>query len=349
MPQRGNSQSKSVKSDELSGLSDSEILKFRFKDMELLVQGTEVENYVIKLYSELEAKGLKFRPQIFFGDEWFSPEGMNAISVPFYLANTRLKNLEKSLMLEVEGGTSEWFMKLLRHEAGHCFDHCYRFSKRKKWTQVFGSPNIEYSPETYRPQPYSKSYVKHLDRWYAQAHPDEDFAETFAVWLDSSRDWKKEYSKWPMALRKLEYMDSLAVESSSLKQLDEKGRLPSQVSQLTTTLEKYYSRRKREQADDYPDFYDSDLRLIFNGEASEKATAGRFMTRHRKQIVATVAWATNEKKFTIDSLVKRLKDRCDKLELKIGKSETQTTMEVASFLTSLVKNYLFTGKFKREV
>ena len=191
--------------------------------------------------------------------------------------------------------------------------------------------------------------MKHLDRWYAQAHPDEDFAETFAVWLDSSRDWKKEYSKWPMALRKLEYMDSLAVESAKLKQLDEKGRLPSQVSQLTTTLEKYYSRRKREQADDYPDFYDSDLRFIFDGEPFEKASAGRFMTRHRKQIVTTVAWATNEKKFTIDSLVKRLKDRCDKLELKLGKSETQTTMEVASFLTSLVKNYLFTGKFKREV
>lgn len=349
MPQRGNSQSKHIKSDELSGLSDNEILKFRFKDMDLQVAGTEVENYVGKLYAELEAKGLKFRPQIFFGDEWFSPEGMNAISVPFYLANTRLKNLEKSLMLEVEGGTSEWFMKLLRHEAGHCFDHCYRFSKRKKWTEVFGSPNIEYAPETYRPQPYSKSYVKHLDRWYAQAHPDEDFAETFAVWLDSSQDWKKVYSKWPMALKKLEYMGTLAAESTKLKQVDEKGRLPSQVSKLSTTLEKYYSRRKREQADDYPDFYDSDLRFIFDGEPTQKASAGRFMTRNRKQIVTTVAWATNEKKFTIDSLVKRLKDRCDKLELKLGKSETQTTMEVASFLTSLVKNYLFTGKFKREV
>ena len=23
----------------------------------------------------------------------------------------------------------------------------------------------------------------HLDPWYAQSHPDEDFAETFAVWL----------------------------------------------------------------------------------------------------------------------------------------------------------------------
>lgn len=351
MPHKAISAPKKINSEQLSDLSDAEILKFRFKDIALEVKGTEVEVYVKQLYSELEAKQLSFRPQIFFGDEWFSPEGMNAISVPFYLANTRLKNLEKNLMLEVEGGTTEWFMKLLRHEAGHCFDHCYKFSKRKKWAQVFGSPNIEYQPETYRPQPYSKGYVKHLDRWYAQAHPDEDFAETFAVWLDGSKDWKKEYSKWPVAFKKLEYVESLAKESPKLKSLDEKGRLPSKVSNLSSTLDKYYQKRRRDSADEYPDFFDSDLRLIFSGDAEVKKdlSAKKFMNKHRKAIVSTVAWATNEKKFTIDSLVKRLRDRSEKLDLKLGKSETQTTMEVASFLTSLVKNYLFTGKFKREV
>lgn len=343
---------KSVKAEELSSMTDSEILKLRFKNISLTITGTDVESRINQLYTELEAKGLVFRPQIFLGDEWFSPEGMNAISVPFYLANTRLKNLEKTLMLEVEGGDAEWFMKLLRHEAGHCFDHCYKFSKRKKWSEVFGSPNLEYNPETYRPQPYSKSYVKHLERWYAQAHPDEDFAETFAVWLNPNIDWKKEYSKWPGALVKLEYIERLAKESLKLKNTAEKGRTPSAVANLTSTLEKYYQKRKKENADEYPDFYDSDLKLIFNGQselAKREHSAGRFMSRHRKAIVATVAWATSERKFTIDSLVKRLADRSEKLELRLGKTETQTTMEVASFLTSLVKNYLFTGKFKREV
>lgn len=342
---------KTVQSTELSELSDSEILKLRFKNIGLSIKESEVDAYVQQLYTELEAKGLLFRPQIFFGDEWFSPEGMNAISIPFYLANTRLKNLEKAMMLEVEGGDPDWFMKLLRHEAGHCFDHCYRFSKRKKWTQVFGSPNREYHPETYRPQPYSKSYVKHLERWYAQAHPDEDFAETFAVWLTPGTDWKKEYSRWPGALAKLKYMDKLAHESQKMKIYAEKGRPPSAVARLTSTLEKYYVRRKKENADDYPDFYDVDLKRIFNGDinlSKRDHAAQRFMHRQRKAIVATVAWATSERKFTIDALVKRLIERCEKLELRLGKSETQTMMEVASFLTSLVKNYLFTGKFKRE-
>lgn len=342
---------KSVSAEELTDYSDSEILKLRFKNISLSIKGSEVEEHIQQLYSELEAKGLLFKPEIFFGDEWFSPEGMNAISVPFYLVNTRLKNLEKSLMLEVEGGDREWFMKLLRHEAGHCFDHCYRFSKRRKWSRVFGSPNLEYHPETYRPQPYSRSYVKHLERWYAQAHPDEDFAETFAVWLTPGVDWKKEYQTWPAALSKLKYVEKLAKESQKMKILAEKGRPPSAVARLTSTLEKYYSRRKKENADDYPDFYDSDLKRIFDGDVSlpkRDCSAEKFMNRQRKAIVATVAWATSERKFTIDALVKRLTERCGKLELKIGKSETQTMMEVASFLTSLVKNYLFTGKFKRE-
>ncbi|MBY0554697.1 putative zinc-binding metallopeptidase [bacterium] len=337
---------------DLTDLTDEEILKLRFKDIPLPIVGTDVEEKIKQLYSELETKGLAFRPNIFLGDEWFSPEGMNAIAVPFYLANPRLKSLEKSQMLEVEGGTHDWFMRLLRHEAGHCFDHCYKFSKRKKWHQIFGSPNEDYEPETYRPQPYSKSYVKHLDRWYAQAHPDEDFAETFAVWLDPNRDWKKEYSKWPVALKKLEYMDELAADSLKLKNLAEKGRVPSNVAQLTTTLDKYYQKRRRESADDYPDFYDSDLNKIFNGDVSlskREYSALKFMKKHRKAIVSTVAWATGESKFTIEALVKRLTDRCEKLDLRLGKSETQTTMEVASFLTSLVKNYLFTGKFKRKV
>lgn len=342
---------KLVHADELSELSDADILKLRFKNIGLSMKESEVEASIQQLYKELELKGLVFRPQIFFGDEWFSPEGMNAISVPFYLANARLKNLEKAMMLEVEGGDPEWFMKLLRHEAGHCFDHCYRFSKRKKWTQIFGSPNLEYHPETYRPQPYSKSYVKHLERWYAQAHPDEDFAETFAVWLTPETDWKKEYSRWPGALAKLKYMDQLARESQKMKIVAEKGQPPSQVSRLTSTLQKYYQKRKKENADEYPDFYDSDLKKIFNGEltlSKREHSAQRFMHKQRKDIVATVAWATSERKFTIDGLVKRLIERTGKLELRLGKSETQTMMEVASFLTSLVKNYLFTGKFKRE-
>jgi hypothetical protein len=337
---------------DLSQLSDEELLRLRLCDLPIRIEASELEGRIHRLYREIEAKELSYRPKVYLGDEWFSPEGMNAIAVPFYLAHPRLMALEKSMMMEVEGGEAEWCMRLLRHEAGHCFDHTYHFSKRAKWRRIFGSPSVDYHPETYRPQPYSRSFVKNLDHWYAQSHPDEDFAETFAVWLNPARDWKKEYGNWASAFEKLGYVELLAKETARLKPLDEKGRLPCSAARLTTTLEKYYKKRKREHAESYPDFYDSDLRRIFNGAGDlnkREYSALKFMNKHRKSILGTVAWATSEKKFTVDGLVKRLAQRCDQLELRVGKGEIETVIEVTGLLTSLVKNYLFTGKFKRKV
>jgi hypothetical protein len=338
--------------EEWSQLDDSELLRLRICDLELAIPGSELESRVSALHQEISAKGLAFQPTVYLGDEWFSPEGMNAISLPFYLAHPRLKTLERSMMLEVEGEDADWCLKLLRHEAGHCFDHCYQFSRRRKWRRIFGSPAVDYNPETYRPRPYSKGFVKNLDHWYAQAHPDEDFAETFAVWLNPARNWQQEYKAWPSAMEKLAYVDELARESAKLRVLADGGRLPCAAARLTTTLEKYYRKRKREHAEQYPDFYDSDLRSIFSGSQElnkREHSASKFMTRHRKAILSAVAWSTNERKFTINGLVKRLAARCEQLELRLGKSETHTLIEVTSLLTSLVKNYLFTGKFKRKV
>ena len=132
---------------------------------------------------------------------------MPGIAIPFYLAHPRLMRLEQAQMLEVEGGTPEWCMQILRHEAGHAFDNAYDLRKRRRRVQLFGSPSVDY-PDFYLPRPYSKSFVLHLDSWYAQSHPDEDFAETFAVWLTPDSDWRARYADWP-ALRKLEYMDAL--------------------------------------------------------------------------------------------------------------------------------------------
>ncbi len=343
---------KKISAEELSKLSDKDLLQLRICDLDLKIPGSELEPQVQALYEEMKSKGLSFQPKIFLGDEWFSPEGMNAIAVPFYLAHPRLKALEFTMMMEVEGGDAAWCLKLLRHEAGHCFDHCYQFSRRRSWRKIFGSPDQDYAPETYRPRPYSRNFVKNLAHWYAQAHPDEDFAETFAVWMNPEINWRKEYRSWAGAFEKLEFLDRLVAETPKMKIKAEGGRLPCSADRLTTTLEKYYQKRRRENADSYPDFFDADLRHIFDGDKSKpkrEFSASRFMTKNKKFIVPTVAWATSEKKFTINELVKRLTARCEVLELRVGKSEAETVMEVASLLTSLVKNYLFTGKFKRKV
>ena len=125
-------------------------------------------------------------------------------------------------MLEVEGGTPEWCMKILRHEAGHAIDNAYKLRQRRRRQQIFGPSYMQY-PEYYTPKPYSKSFVLHLDSWYAQSHPDEDFAETFAVWLNPDSDWRARYADWP-ALKKLEYMDALMTRAR--RQADARAHAP---------------------------------------------------------------------------------------------------------------------------
>lgn len=226
--------------------SDKQLLRFRIRDLKLKVPGSLVEEKVLRLYDELETKAIRFRPHVYFGDEWFSPEGMLAISVPFYLANSRLIKLEQRQMRDVEGEDARYFMRLIRHEAGHCFDHAYRFSRRPQWRKLFGSPKQEYMPEDYKPILSSRKYVRNLENWYAQAHPDEDFAETFATWLDPRRNWRREYARWPIALAKLEYVDEIAREASrKMPRPAETGYLPCSASRLRITLQKYYDRRKK--------------------------------------------------------------------------------------------------------
>ena len=145
-----------------AALKDEELLNLRICDLGVTIEGSELDRRLCECYDELTVRGVALRPDCYLGDEWFSPEGVPAIAIPFYLAHPRLKALELHQMLEVEGGTAEWCQMLLRHECGHAIDHAFRFSSRKEWQRVFGSPDIDYAPETYRPHPYSRGFVLHL-------------------------------------------------------------------------------------------------------------------------------------------------------------------------------------------
>src|SRR5919201_720542 len=187
-------------------LPDEQLLDVRLCDLTVTIEGTEVEQRIAQVNAELEARGL-VRPHYWLSDEWFTPDGVPGVAIPFYLAHPRLAKLELAQMLEVEGGDAESCLRILRHEAGHAIDNAYRLQRRPKRRRLFGNPATEY-PEYYTPRPYSKRFVLHLDHWYAQSHPDEDFAETFAVWLDPHSMWAMRYAGWPEQ-RKLEYMDRL--------------------------------------------------------------------------------------------------------------------------------------------
>ena len=49
----------------------------------------------------------------------------------------------------------------------------------------------------------------------------------------------------------------------------------------------------------------------------------------------------------MNQLVRDLSQRCDKLELQVGADDPALLVQVTAYLTALVTNYMFTGKFKR--
>jgi hypothetical protein len=328
-------------------LSDEELLEKKIVHLRLKLEGGELEPLVRQLYDELSQKGLAFHPPCHVGDEWFVPVGIPAIFIPFFLTHERLRKLERKMMLEVEGETPEWFMKLIRHEAAHAYAYAYQFYKKRAWQRMFGRSSRDDTPQFYRPRPYSRSYVVHLDDWYAQSHPDEDYAETFAVWLTPGLDWRARYKGW-RALQKLEYLDELMKSIAGKPQVHAPEYRLSDHDCLNVKLKTYYARKRKMYEDTYPDFYDRDLRRLFNAgaEIAGRIKASVWLRQRRRHLMDSVCKWTDERKYRVNKLFARLIERCDQLDLHV-RDDTQQSLEVSAYITTLVMNYLFTGKFKR--
>jgi len=329
-------------------LPDDALLEKRICDLDLSLKSSDVEATIQELYANLQARGLKFFPSCYLADEWFVLEGGASIGIPFYLSHPRLIQLEEKMMLEAEGAAPAARIKLLRHEAGHAFFYAYGLNKNPKVRRLFG-PSPEEIPETYRPKPYSKSFVRHLDNWYAQAEPDEDFAETFAVWLTPDLDWKAYYRGWP-ALAKLELMDQLMAKVAGSEPKKFLREQAFSVSELRLKLKTYYARKQKLYAQDYPNFYDRDLKAIFSTEPdASRKSAAVFLRKNRKLIVEKVSRWSREKKFIVNNLLKKLTERSQTLNLRVHKDDAEALADTTAFLTSMATNYLYTGKFKPKV
>jgi hypothetical protein len=329
-------------------LGDEALLDRKISQLGLTLTGTPLEGYVKQLHDELSQKGLTFHPPCHLGDEWFVPVGIPAIFIPFFLVHERLRKLEAGMMLEVEGDNPEWFMRLMRHEAAHAYAYAFQLYRKRKWQRIFGRTSADETPQFYRPRPYSHSYVVHLDDWYAQSHPDEDFAETFAVWLTPGLDWRARFKGWK-ALHKLEYVDELMRSIAGKPPVHQPAYRERDYNFLNIKLKTYYARKRKLYEDSYPDFYDRDLRQLFSGPPGAGAAlrASHFLRQRRRALMDAVCEWTNEKKYRVNKLLARLIERCDQLDLHLKPGEAAPDLQVAAYIATLVMNYLFTGKFKR--
>lgn len=327
-----------------SRLSDPELLDLRFCDLKLTADAAPIADSVAQLHEELASAGIrKFRPHVWLASEWFSPDGVPGIAVPFYLAHPRLIRLERNQMLQAEGATRTQRMQILRHEAGHAIDTAYRLHYRKRWRELFGSFAEPY-PQTYAPRPGSRKFVVHLPAWYAQAHPAEDFAETFAVWLGPNTRWRKQYIGWP-ALRKLEYVDQLMAEIGNAQPPVRGRATPESLTRDSRTLREHYRAKRLFYADEFPDFYDDDLRKIFSADArfAGRPTAAAFLRRARPQLRDDAARWTGAHPYTVDQVLRDMIDRSKELKLRLAVPQPTAVKEATLMVTVNTAHFMHTG------
>jgi hypothetical protein len=322
------------------------LLDMRLCDLGLRIAGSPLAPRIQQIYRELEQRGFAFQPHFWLSDEWYCPDGVPGVAIPFFLSHPRLRRLEHEALLEVEGGTRDWCMRLLRHETAHALLNAYQLQERRDWKRVFGRPNTTY-PDTYLPKPYSKRYVLNLPNWYAQAHPHEDWAETFAVWLRPKSDWQRRYRSWP-ALKKLEYVDALMREIRDTRPRLRNRYQDCPVEKIRMTLREYYAKKIERYGSDSPEFSDRDLLKLFSSDPAhaQNEKASRYIRRAYKDIIDIVERWTAEYKYRINEVLKEMVQRCDKLDLRVARDDQEMKLEMIAFLTMVVTNKLYSGGFR---
>ena len=301
----------------LENADDATLLATRFCHLPLQLEGTLAARRLKRLHRELQAHNIVALPHVWLSEEFFNPDGVLGFAIPFYLAHPRLMLLERSQMLEVEGAGEAESRRIFRHEAGHAIDEAYGFHSRPRYRLLFGDPTAPY-PASYKPHPESRDYVINLANWYAQAHPLEDFAETFAVWLNPYVDWLRDYEGWP-AWEKLKYVDELMREIAGLPPATIDKTEIEPLSALRHTLAEHYAKKREHFAWTWPANYDPDLRRIFSDDPKDAnaLAATRFLRRVRPQLRTRIAEGTGMHAYAVDQLLRQMIARAQKLELRV--------------------------------
>ena len=319
-----------------------QLLPVRIRDLGLSLERSPVAILVRRLYTELEEKGLRhFRPLCYLSDEWGSPSGQPVIGIPFYLGDPRVSRLEEAVN-DVEGERE--IMMYLRHEAGHAFNHAYELWSTDEWKALFGSTKKPYKDD-FAFTPFSRDFVRYIPGWYAQKHPDEDLAETFAVWLDPESNWQTRYGRW-RAIKKLKYVDRIASTLGSIPPPRRDGETDITVDEMHQTVEEFY---QQWQIDEKPLLeglaLDVDLMDIFPGSNGETRPAADVVAANRRALVDKIHYWTGVRRTLVRELVLRIEQRIGEIGLVTRvKRGDEELVELTAYITTLAMTFLIGQK-----
>jgi hypothetical protein len=314
------------------------------RDLHLSITGTPLEPLLVDFLHELDQAGLhRVRPHFYLSTEWGVPWGTVSIAIPFYLARTELTDLHAERCGFIEGRGPADILRYLRHEMGHVVNYAYQLYEQEEWIKRFGTIAQPYVEE-YRPVPFSRRFVQHLPGWYAQKHPDEDWAETFAVWLTPGLDWRAEYADCPEALAKLEYCDRTVRALAERDPLVTTTESDEDVSDLPYSLEQYYGAAAA--LGDAPPGCDTSLRTIFAGTNGATRPAAALIRRLERPLLAHVYRWTGHFPERTRSLLRHLAKRATELKLAFPESEErEVTLALTTYVTALAMNHVCRGTY----
>jgi hypothetical protein len=343
-----------VKSKEILNNWETRLMEMNrpLNELNLKIEGSGLEKLIQRLHRELDQKGIVFKPKCYLTDTWGCPNKVPAIGIPFYYADPTLAKIEDG----IRGGLEDEheLMMSLRHEAGHAINYAYCLYERPEWQEIFGRFTEPYR-DYFHPNLQSKEFVKHLyqqvgkysGRIYAQKHPDEDFAETFAVWLTPRSGWRQKYRNWG-ALKKLKFVDRMMNSIRARKPIVTNGGLINPINSLNFTLLEYYNKtaeRYREKAQGY---VDDVLREVFgtNGKKGLRVPAGGFIEKNRNPLVEMISHWTGEPPSSVEPLIDKLVNRAKELDLNLAaRRQSRKLIEITSLATAMIMNYMYEGNF----
>ena len=330
----------------ITNMPDTErqaLLSQKICELPLKNCGTRLTSLIERLYEEMENCGISFKPETYLSDEWGCPDSTPIIGIPFYLADSRLSDLVSEIS-DCPAETNAEIMKYLRHEAGHAFNYAYRLYMEPEWNRLFGSFTSPYEDD-YKTRPFSPRFVRHVPGWYAEKHPDEDFAESFAVWLTPGSRWKEKYANTPV-LSKLLYVDDTVRRYGRKPPFVTGGELDRPVKDLDISMARWcqMSEAESQKAVRLPDIVDEDLHRLF--PALEGKPAAVIFQPARKQLIRDVHDWTGMNRDLTYSLINELMRRSEALGLKVESEKTEScTISLVVFITTLAMNYQNTGQF----
>lgn len=337
-----------------SPFQESRFLATPIRELGLTITDTPLHELISEFQRELERVGIRrLKPDFYLSTEWGVPFESISIGIPFYLAQPELVDVHARHVGHLEGVGRAELLRYLRHEMGHVVNYAYRLYEQAEWIRLFGSITQPYLEE-YRPEPFSQRYVTHLPGWYAQKHPDEDWSETFAVWMTPGLDWRATYANWPDALAKLEYCDRTMAGVNERDPLVTTTDRDEEVSSLTASLEDFYRVHPAAEDDSLPPDLDGSLRVIFEdfGSPENHATdaprrsAAELIRHLERDVVANVYRWTGHFPEMTRRLVQHLATRAETLrQVYPADHESSVTVALTTLVTSLAMNHVLRGHY----